>query len=217
MIDYILCDVEGTTTDIHFVRKVLLPFAYAHIERFYQRNDRELLRSASQLATTPDQVASLLKTYIDQGVQNLERDRIQGLIWQQGFASGVLQGHVYPDIQPAFARWKKEGIRMGLYSSLSVWIQKLLFGHSVSGDLCVYVADHFDLAAGYKEKRRSYEMISKRLFRRPSEILFLSSREIELDCAKEAGMQTIRIFRSTQAPTAHSYERSFAHIGVPSM
>ena len=212
MIEYVLCDVEGTTTDIRFVHDKLFPFALANLERFYQRNHTELRRSAKQLGVSADQVVFQLKKFIEQDIKDQELKRIQGLIWQQGYASGELLGHVYPDVLPAFKRWKERGIRIGIYSSGSVWAQKLLFGHSVEGDLCRYLADHFDLAVGYKYEATSYQLICKRLFHQPREILFLSDVEIELDCAREAGMQTIRLFRDMIEETSHASEMSFEGI-----
>ena len=44
------------------------------------------------------------------------------------------------------------------------------------------------------------------------EILFLSDVEIELDCAKEAGMQTARLFRDDILPTKHAQTTSFDEI-----
>ena len=212
MIEYVLCDVEGTTTDVRFVHDELFPFALANLERFYQRNVNELRRSAEQLDVAPEHVVSQLKALIEQDVKDPELKRIQGLIWQQGYASGELLGHVYPDVQPAFKRWRQKGIRIGIYSSGSVWAQKLLFGHSVEGDLCVHLTDHFDLAVGYKFETTSYQKICKRLFHQPQEVLFLSDVEIELDCAREAGMQTIRLFRDAAEPTSHASEMSFEQI-----
>ena len=43
---------------------------------------------------------------------------------------------VYADVKPAFERWTKAGAQLCIYSSGSVQAQKLLFGHSVEGDLC---------------------------------------------------------------------------------
>ena len=49
----------------------------------------------------------------------MDRDRksgplkaLQGRIWEQGYATGALQGEVYPDVRDAFVRWTAAGVRI---------------------------------------------------------------------------------------------------------
>ena len=45
-VQYILCDVEGTTTDIRFVHNELFPFARAKLGAFFAENPEEQAQSA---------------------------------------------------------------------------------------------------------------------------------------------------------------------------
>ena len=212
MITYILCDVEGTTTDIRFVHEELFPYARQHMAHFYAAHPAELERSATKLGIDQQQVLPTLQGFIDRDIKDPELKRIQGLIWQNGYANGSLLGHVYPDVQPAFQRWQRSKIRIGIYSSGSVWAQKLIYGHSVAGDLTEFITDHFDLAVGFKYETESYTKIAKYLHLPPSQILFLSDVEAELDAAQQAGMQTIRLFRDDLKEAKHPLATDFTTI-----
>ena len=45
---------------------------------------------------------------------------LQGLVWQEAYASGAVKGEVYDDVVHALRRWKAEGRRVYIYSSGSV-------------------------------------------------------------------------------------------------
>src|SRR3546814_4112301 len=60
---------------------------------------------------------------------------LQGRIWRQGYEAGEIKGDIYPDAVQALQRWHAAGLKLHVYSSGSVEAQKLIFGHSVYGDL----------------------------------------------------------------------------------
>ena len=211
-IRYILCDVEGTTTDIQFVHKVLFPYATKHIQSFYEQNPEELQKSAHHFGVASSEVIAHARDLIERDVKDSELKRVQGLIWKIGYENGSLQGHVYEDVLPGFVRWKEQGLGIGIYSSGSVQAQKLIYGHSVEGDLTSYLQDHFDLGVGYKYETNSYTKICSELGMSADSILFLSDVEIELDCARNAGMQTIRLFRDDIEESKHEWKRDFSEI-----
>ena len=218
MIDYILCDIEGTTTDSQFTEEQLSPFTLANLESFLRINPIEL-RCLGELMEIPSKLViprmrNLLGSdeMMNGAESRPEVQRLQGLIWQQGYASGQLQGHVYSDVKPAFQRWAANEIHIGVYSSMPVWSQKLLFGHSVAGDVAMYIRDHFDLAVCHQHHSVGYTLISMKVFRQPSEILFLSSVERHLDAAREAGLQTTYVSRGTEASTSHKSVASLSEI-----
>ena len=64
---------------------------------------------------------------------------IQGMIWRDGFESGAIVGHLYPDAVEALRRYRRNGVLLAIYSSGSVAAQRLLFGHSVAGNLLAHV------------------------------------------------------------------------------
>ena len=111
----------------------------------------------------------------------MDRDRkspglkaLQGLIWQDGYESGELRGQVYPDVPPAFERWRARGIDVYIYSSGSVLAQQLLFGSTEAGDLTTFLNGYFDTAVGPKTSPDSYGVIAARMHVPPPEMLFVS-------------------------------------------
>jgi enolase-phosphatase E1 len=53
--------------------------------------------------------------------------KLQGLIWRQGYADGVLSVPLYKDVAPVLRSWHEKGIHLAIYSSGSVEAQKLFF------------------------------------------------------------------------------------------
>ena len=152
----------------------------------------------------------------------MDRDRkstplksLQGMIWESGYKSGELQGHVYPDVPAAFARWKQKGKTISIFSSGSVLAQKLIFAHTPAGDLTPFITAHFDTTTGAKKEAESYRKIAAALDVAPGEILFLSDSLAELDAAQSAGMQTALSARPENPPTgpiSHRIIRSFEEV-----
>src|SRR5688572_31886471 len=87
---------------------------------------------------------------------------LQGMIWQEGYASGELHGVVFDDVPKALKRWRAAGIRAAIYSSGSVLAQKLIFGTTQFGDLTPLFDGFFDTAVGPKRDANSYRMIARR-------------------------------------------------------
>lgn len=54
---------------------------------------------------------------------------LQGYLWQTGYATGAYATPLFPDVAPRLKRWKAAGVQLAIYSSGSVFAQKLLFGH----------------------------------------------------------------------------------------
>ncbi len=143
----------------------------------------------------------------------MDRDRkstglksLQGKIWEEGYRSGELKGEVYPDVLPALERWRRAGIDIAIFSSGSVQAQRSLFRNSVAGDLTRFIRAYFDTTTGPKREPESYARIAAALERSPSEVLFVSDIEAELDAAVRAGMQTglcVRTPGSVQVAGVH--------------
>ncbi len=111
---------------------------------------------------------------------------MQGLIWQDGYKSGELQGQVYPDVPPAFERWRARGLDIYIYSSGSVLAQQLLFGSTEAGDLTESLKGYFDTAVGPKTSPDSYRVIAEQIHVAPGEVLFVSDVVEELDAARNS-------------------------------
>lgn len=230
----ILLDIEGATTPIDFVFKTLFPFAAEHVEEFLRERscDAEVKQLITELRSTwsgaassgapvwiestPEEKLASAAAYIrwliarDSKITPLKT--LQGKIWEQGFRSGSLKGEVYPDVAPAFTRWRERGRRIAIFSSGSTLAQKLLFAHSTAGDLSSYLEAYFDTTTGPKREANSYRKIAGALGVSTPDVLFVSDAEAELDAAKEAGMKTAQSARPGIPPSpkvAHSAIRSF--------
>lgn len=229
----ILLDVEGTTTPIDFVAKVLFPFSSEHLDEFLSASrhradvqaalDRshEAWTAETDLASRPDWsvrgdmagASAWLRRLIALDRKEPGLKAIQGFIWEEGYRQGTLRGDVFADVPGAFARWKNAGLRIAIYSSGSVLAQQLLFRHGVAGDLTPHIDAHFDTAVGGKRESASYSRIAQALQVDAGSVLFASDIEAELDAACEAGMRTVLMRRPGNAPTgnvrAHAEAKDF--------
>lgn len=217
MIRFILLDIEGTTTDINFVHKVLFPYSAERLAGFVAQHAEEpQVQEALQLVQATvqaeenrniDQAGAIetLLQWIRDDRKHTALKQLQGLIWKTGFEQGDYQGHVYSDVPVALENWKRSGLGLGIYSSGSVQAQQLLFAHSVSGDLTPYFSHYFDTKVGGKKESQSYENIAAQLQLPPADILFLSDISAELEAAAAVGMQVTQLVRDAQIPPSTQY------------
>jgi len=206
-IEYILTDIEGTTTSVSFVYDVLFPYFLAHISDIKNMTQDEVVKTAfdeTKYIVFQDEGIELKST--DEIILKLEswclEDRkitplktLQGLLWKIGYEQGDLKGHVYDDVPISLDKWQKMGLKMGIFSSGSVIAQKLIFGHSEKGDLTTYFSDYFDTKTGMKRAAETYSEIARITNKQPTNILFLSDIVEELTAAEKAGFQTIQLVR----------------------
>ena len=223
----VLLDIEGTTTPVDFVHQTLFPFARARVAAFLDGHPEEastdlaLLHDeyeqdrARGLEPPPWDPVTYVHWLMDQDRKSTGPKSLQGKIWEQGYRAGVLRGDVYPDVAPALARWRRQGKRIGIYSSGSVLAQKLLFSHSTAGDLTPFLEAHFDTTTGPKKEAESYRKIAAALALPASTVLFLSDVVAELDAARDAGMRTSLCVRDRAAgpnDSDHLVVRSFDEV-----
>lgn len=197
-IKYVLLDVEGTTSDISFVREVLFPYSAKELRNFISSNKnnasvKEILNGLQ--ANNAEEAIQMLLTWIKEDNKHPALKALQGMIWKQGFQNKEFKSPVYPDVIPALQHWKELGLGLGIYSSGSVQAQKLFFTYTEQGDLTPYFDHHFDLEMGGKKEAPSYAKISHRLNLPPNSILFLSDIPEEIMAAQTAGLQTIHVLR----------------------
>lgn len=211
----LLFDIEGTTTDIHFVHKVLFPYALERIEGFVHTHPthkaladvRATLKVESNIDAHLEDCIRALKEWIQKDRKHGALKELQGEIWQKGYESGDFKGHLYPDVLPAWRKWLAEGYQIAIYSSGSVQAQKLIFGYSCEGDLTSMISHYFDTKVGGKREVESYRNIQKVL---GADVIFFSDITEELDAAKLAGFKTIQVFRSGLAASTHPRIQSFS-------
>ena len=220
----VLLDIEGTTTPVDFVYKTLFPYAVRKVEEFL-REGLEATESRTLLSELYDQhrldegkeprppawrgdtpetelvsAAEYVRWLIATDSKCTPLKSLQGKIWQQGFDGGELRGEVYSDVPRAFARWRKQGREICIYSSGSVLAQKLLFGTIAAGDLTSQIRAYFDTQTGVKTSPESYHKIAASLGYQPDEILFLSDARKEIEAATTAGMQILLCQRDSPSP-----------------
>eukprot|EP00560_Eucampia_antarctica_P002126 CAMPEP_0197837836 /NCGR_PEP_ID=MMETSP1437-20131217/33457_1 /TAXON_ID=49252 ORGANISM="Eucampia antarctica, Strain CCMP1452" /NCGR_SAMPLE_ID=MMETSP1437 /ASSEMBLY_ACC=CAM_ASM_001096 /LENGTH=288 /DNA_ID=CAMNT_0043445205 /DNA_START=60 /DNA_END=926 /DNA_ORIENTATION=- len=210
----LLLDIEGCTTAISFVKDVLFPYVTSNLETYLQSHKEEWETLAQTLEqdfkklpeshlakvhieaelekNTTDEQDKIITIYVQGMVQFDVKapglKTLQGKMWNSGYASGELKGHVYADF-PYMLKWmNNNNVKVNIYSSGSIAAQKLLFSHSTEGDLCPNFDHHFDITtSGGKKDHTSYLSIAKALNVDPSQICFVSDAEAELVAARKAG------------------------------
>ncbi len=219
----ILLDIEGTTTPISFVYDVLFPFARRHVAEYVRQADlsdlkKEFDEDVRQGHNPPAWSAEpvpYIHWLMDQDRKSTALKDIQGRIWLEGFQTGELCGEVFPDVPPAFRRWRSDGMTIMIFSSGSILAQRLLFSSTAAGDLTEYLSGYFDTTTGPKGDPASYAYIANASAIAPAEILFVSDVTRELDAARSAGMQTLLCVRPgnhPQPPHDHKVIESFDDI-----
>ncbi len=220
----ILLDIEGTTTPIDFVYKVLFPYARAHMKDFLDEHlsDEEIRAGIASLCeehaadeqqgvnppplrdrSREEQLESIV-AYIhwlmDRDRKSTPLKSLQGRVWQYGYRSGELRSEVFGDVPVAFERWHKHKKEIRIYSSGSVLAQKLLFANTEAGDLTRFISGYFDTKIGAKGDAESYKRISNAFGLAASEIVFISDVTEELNAASSTNMQTLLCLRPGNRP-----------------
>jgi enolase-phosphatase E1 len=209
----ILTDIEGTTSSVSFVYDVLFPYFRTHIQEAKDLSPNQInpiyTATKEQAAkegitiNSIDECLDLLKIWSTEDRKFAPLKTLQGYIWQKGYESGKIKGHVYEDVVDALDEWSDDGLTLAVYSSGSVQAQKLIFGYSEHGDLTPYFSHYFDTKMGGKKEARSYENIAQELNLEPYEILFLSDVPEELRAAREAGMEVVQLVREGTKASSH--------------
>jgi enolase-phosphatase E1 len=209
---FILTDIEGTTTSVSFVYEILFPYFRNNIQQLKELQQLPEVREAFeqtielakeldgiQLIETDEIIHKLLEwSLADKKITPLKT--LQGILWEKGYKSGEIRGHVYSDVKENLEKWKDNGMELGVFSSGSVAAQKLIFGFSELGDLSPHFSYYFDTKTGGKREVETYTKISHQINTSPATILFLSDIIEELEAAKKAGYQTLQLVRQGTTP-----------------
>ena len=221
MIKAILTDIEGATSSIAFVHETLFPFARNQMASFIEEQ-REREDVAKHLADARaeagiDAKGSVLEAllgWMDEDKKVTSLKALQGLIWENGYRTGAIKGHIYEDAVKGLKQWHEAGIKLYVYSSGSIYAQKLLFGYSEAGDLTPLFSDYFDTTSGHKREEASYRVIADKISIDPGSILFLSDVAQELDAADSAGYQTIQLVRDANIVESDSHTKVSSFDGI---
>lgn len=222
-----LTDIEGTTSPIAFVKEVLFPYADAHLDAYVAAHRREpevaqaMIDAAREAGEPPGAddatVLAHLHRWIADDRKSTPLKTLQGLIWSDGYARTGLQGQVYADAADGLRRWHDAGLALYVYSSGSIEAQRVLLAHSNQGDLSPLFAGYFDTTSGPKREPASYETITRAIGTPAERIVFLSDVDAELDAARAAGLQTVRLLRpadTADPATSHHAVASFDALEV---
>lgn len=217
----ILTDIEGTTGSIRFVHEVLFPYSRDRIGDFVARHrDEPAVRAeleavAREAGLAPDDregITATLVRWIDENRKATPLKALQGMIWKDGFESGELVAHIYPDAAARLREWHAAGHRIFVYSSGSIAAQRLYFAHTGEGDLSPLIEGHFDTTTGGKREADSYRAIAAQIGVAPADIVFLSDVEAEIEAAEAAGLRTVWLTRDGRPegatrPSVESFDR----------
>ena len=215
VIKAIVLDIEGTTCPINFVSQTLFPFARRQLTQTICAPNRKasvsaaiqeaisewkkdtdptsqalLIQATSQNSPTEEEVVRYFEHLIECDRKSTALKELQGIIWEQGYASGELQSPLYPDVIPALDTWKQKGLTLAVYSSGSIKAQQLLYSHTTNGDITDRFSQWFDTRTGSKLKEDSYYTISQIIGIKATSILFISDHPGECDAALASGMET---------------------------
>ena len=219
MIKAILTDIEGTTSSLSFVKDVLFPYSKEKLYEFLSKHSEDsevqrILREVQEIE--PANPVQTLLRWIEEDRKITPLKELQGLIWEEGYKTGELKGHIYEDAYRKLKEWHSKGIPLYIYSSGSVKAQKLLFGHTQHGDLNFLFSGYFDTKIGNKKDPQSYRKIAEEIGLKPSEVLFLSDNPEEIEASAKAGMQVIRVVREGENELVYNFPyrqvRSFEEI-----
>jgi enolase-phosphatase E1 len=218
----IVTDIEGTTSSLAFVKEVLFPYARANLANYVRRHAEEsqvkalLAESCQEVGAELDtgQLITQLIQWIDDDKKVTPLKSLQGLLWEAGYQKGDFKGHVYPDASENLKIWKARGLDLYIYSSGSVYAQKLLFAHTEYGDLTPLFSGYFDTHIGGKKEPESYNKIAQQIGIPANQLLFLSDIKEELDAARAAGFQTLWLTRDStpDLQAEHRQISSFDHV-----
>lgn len=203
----IVTDIEGTTTPISFVKDTLFPYSYQKLEDFLRINWQKPeiqgivadIQRIEEKQLSFEEVVQILRKWIEEDRKITPLKQLQGMIWEEGYKSGELQGYIYEDAFRKLKQWYDKGKRLYVYSSGSVHAQKLLFAHTNYGDLTYLFSGYFDTTTGSKLEKTSYEKICTHIGLNPSNVMFLSDNPQEVQAAAESGMVVYRIVRKKDA------------------
>ena len=164
MIKAIVTDIEGTTSSISFVKEVLFPYASEHLPAYVrkhrkEREVREQLNATAELSgIASHDTEALIRPLLDwlaTDTKAIPLKSLQGMIWQQGYETGVYQAHVYADAEQKLSAWHAAKLDLYVYSSGSVRAQQLFFHYSLYGDMRPLFRGYFDTTTGAKHDERS--------------------------------------------------------------
>jgi len=220
----VVVDIEGTTSPTSSVREDLYGYTRRRLPQWLadasDSSAKTVIEQTRELAGRPDadldEIAEILRGWLDSDVKAAPLKTAQGVICAQGFRAGALFGEFFPDAPAALRAWHAAGLTLWVYSSGSVRNQQDWFAHARGGELASLIGGWFDLVnAGPKREEQSYRRIAAEIGVPAGEILFLSDHPDELDAAVAAGWEAVGVTRAGEPNSPrppHRWIGSFAEL-----
>ena len=79
--------------------------------------------------SSPEALQAHVEDLTKRDVKIAYHKNLQGYLWEHGYETGEYTTPLYADVAPRLKQWKDNGYELAIYSSGSVFAQKLLFGH----------------------------------------------------------------------------------------
>lgn len=221
----VLLDIEGTVCPISFVKETLFPYAVNALPEVLSQKwddpDFQSYRDAfpENARASPAALETHVKDLTARDVKFAPLKNLQGYLWQAGYENKAYSTPLFPDVTPQLQQWKDASLEIAIYSSGSIFAQKLLFAHvkdpasqdpKATHDLSHLITDWYDTTnAGPKVEASSYTKIVEALNQPANSILFLSDNVKEVQAALEAGMKSVVVDRPGNAPLTEEDQKSF--------
>ncbi|KAF4556857.1 Hypothetical protein D9617_1g087390 [Elsinoe fawcettii] len=204
----VLLDIEGTICSISFVKDTLFPYAISALPKVLEQqwDDPEFkqYRDAfpAEAQTSPAAFEAHVRDLMAKDIKIAYLKNLQGYLWEDGYKNKVYATSLFPDVVPRLKAWQNTGLGLAIFSSGSVYAQKLLFEHvktdpdsrsNDSADLTALISGWYDTVnAGPKMEAASYQIIAEGLRARTEDVLFLSDNVKEVAAAVEAGSTEVQ-------------------------
>ncbi|EXJ65507.1 2,3-diketo-5-methylthio-1-phosphopentane phosphatase [Cladophialophora yegresii CBS 114405] len=213
---------EGTICPISWVKETLFPYALKALPKVLATkwDDEGFKGYRDKFPETARSSRALFEAHVKdltaRDVKVAYLKDLQGYLWEEGYRSRAYSTPVYADV----LAWmdglaSSPATAIAIYSSGSIFAQKLLFQHikdPARPEDLEAVVDRRDMVtawfdttnAGPKHESSSYAKIASELQREPEEILFLSDNVKEVRAARDANFHAVVVDRPGNAPLSNA-------------
>jgi enolase-phosphatase E1 len=224
----VLVTVMGTAVPSRYEQDVLLPYAQQHFvgwldDNKYEHRTIELLESLHQEGFIEENSAESLIARVQadpdilQGAQGPFRKLVHK-VWENGYLEGDIAGEVFVDAWTIMHEWGEAGMPVYSYGRGLVSDRRLIFKHSIFGDLSSLFKGHFDPTIGDLSSPDSFLAIADKIKVSPLFCTCIATTTATLQAAQDAGMDGILLNRAgTDENKDASYPivKSFDEITLP--
>ncbi|KAF2767311.1 2,3-diketo-5-methylthio-1-phosphopentane phosphatase [Teratosphaeria nubilosa] len=164
---YVLLDIEGTVCPISFVKDTLFPYAIKALpDVLASKWDDEAFKPyrdafPEEHRKDPNSLQAHAEDLTKRDVKIAYHKNLQGFLWEEGYRSEAYSTPLFTDVAPRLKQWKETGVQLAIYSSGSIFAQRLLFEH-VSVDESLASKKRTATQAAAQSEEKPEEPSSKR-------------------------------------------------------